>query len=218
MLQLLRHFTLALVLSGAYPAMAECALSLNHGRSTVSGIPTERVNDKLTTKYTRVETSIESSSAVNEVGLECELGYGFAASASSMWGIHAAVERDVYFTGLSYRGVEIFHDTRLLHISERADARTIRVSIAKYFDIDWFSPYVRLGIERVDAKHHVSIPIAQYAITYEQKYSKTAPYAGLGIVLFRKKSVSVRCEYQLESIKPHQVSTTTCGVDLRFQF
>lgn len=214
----LRVFLFALCATGTLPAVAECSLSLTHGRSKVSGIPTERVDEKLTTKYTRVETSIESSSTVNELGMECELGYGFAASLSGMWGIHAAVERDVCFNGLSYRGVEIFKDTRLVHISEEADARALRLSVAKYFDIDWFSPYLRLGVERVDAKHSVAIPIDRALIMYEEHFSKTAPYVGIGLVLFRKKTFSGRCEYQLESIKPHEIRTITCGVDLRFAF
>lgn len=209
------------LLYATVPVFAHCNASIGVGTGKVKGIPTERVDDFLTTPYTSVDTKVTSNSSVHEIGFECDLGKGFAASVSYMDGLHASVERDVSFNGFHGYGIDI-PERVLFHISERAEAHALRLSFAKYFELGFMDPFIRVGAEAINAEHRAFIPISindtRIEIAYERTYRRTFPYAGIGFALWRERPLSLRVEYQLESIHPHEVSTLTVAVVGRFKF
>lgn len=211
----------ALLLSSALlissEASADCSFTLSGGEMQLSGLSTAQVDADLTTKFTSVERRITSKSKVTEIGIECELGYGIAVAASEMSGFSASIDRDVYFTGYQSPQMTIPR-TLLFHVNEEVSARAVRLSLVKYFDLGTLSPFVRIGVEHVDAVHRAYLPLGKYSLSYQEDASVTAPYVGVGIAIARKGPISLRLEYQLEAPHPHQLTTMTLGINGRFEF
>jgi hypothetical protein len=98
MAKCLVHLLLILVCTSV---RAECSLNLSYGKGNVLNIPTDHIEDALTTNYTRVTTRTDGSSNVNEIGLECEVANDFFISVSHLEGLQASASHDVFFRGLT---------------------------------------------------------------------------------------------------------------------
>ncbi len=201
---------LVLCLAQSY-TYAACGMTLSYGQSHLSGIPTEKINRKLTTKYTRVETDVVPSGTVTELGLECALSKQSSVALSVMTGVSAAVYRDVHFTGATYKEWEL-PPTKLFELDQRATARLERISYLYHFGDSFIAPLVRLGIERVTAKHTASVSAFGYSLARSEEKKLTAPYLGIGLTFGRDRRFSYRIEYQIESLPPHKLTTLTAGV------
>jgi hypothetical protein len=208
---------LAFALLFALPSvvLAECGVELSHGKITLHGIPTKRGDDLLTTKYTRVETRLDTTSSVSELSFECEFGNGYALSASHLFGLEVSADRDVYFTGYEGRGIKI-PPGFIVTVHEHVRASANRISGLKYFDFGNVAPYVRLGVEDVRASHRVWVTWRDYTLAREESERKIASYFGLGVAISRKKTFMLRAEWQMLAMKPRQVSLWMIGIHGQF--
>ena len=137
---MLKKFLVAsAVLTLASAAYADCSFNIAGGKMRLSGLGPNRVDAKLTTRYTSVERQVNGKATIGEAGIECELGYGFALSLSEVWGIKASIDRDVRFSGYNskYGNIGGFS---LFHVNEEASARAMRVSALKYVDFGSVAP------------------------------------------------------------------------------
>ena len=217
------------LVAAATLAQADCGLSLAVGKMRITNVPTQRADGHLTTKYVGVRTNVHSSSRVFEEGIECALGAGFSFALSGIQGLHASVDRTVYFKGYSAHGIALLPPTDLFDLSENVSARAVRVSALYTLGSDWtVAPFVRLGIERVRAVHTAKIPFTYtdpdgekvYFLSYEKQYEKTAPYLGVGLTYkpFERIPVYARIEYQYMAPSPHKLDAILLGVTASFAF
>ena len=223
-------FLLAALFAATSSAEANCGATAATGTARVSHVPTDRVDNKLTVSVgkvnlTAVRETVTSKSTVSEVGVECELGYGFSATLSGFRGLHAGVDRTVYFPGYSTHGVTL-GTVDLFDLKEAASMHAVRVSLLKHFFEDsLISPFLRAGFEHVTGTHTAAIPLPYkgsdgqkvISITYEKAYKGTWPYLGAGADLLHKGPFVIRAEYQIMSIKP-RIDAFMIGAVLRFQF
>lgn len=218
----------AAVLASASTAHANCGLSLAVGTMRVANIPTARIDSHLTTRYTAVHTTVRSSSRVNEEGVECELGKGFSLAISGIQGMHVGVDRTVYFTGYKAHGITL-PPIDLFDLKEEASGRAIRVSALYTQGREWpVSPFIRLGVEQLKAKHIAKLPLTYtdpdgervYAFSYEKSYNKTAPYVGAGLTLtpWKNLPIKARIEYQYMAPSPHRADAIFFGIVANFAF
>lgn len=207
----------AAMLAAHLPVSAACAFQLATGKGYISNIPTERVDARLNTDYTFVDTTVRERSTVSEIGVECALGAGFAVSLSRLFGLRASVGRDLYLKG--YQSDEVSVSAIYLgHIEQYAVAKADRLSLVGYADAGILSPYLRIGVERIDAVHRVEVPIGGLVLSKEMRKSVTAPYLGAGIAFWRDRPISLRIEWQYESLRPHLARTIMLGIDAKFAF
>jgi opacity protein-like surface antigen len=162
-------------------------------------------------------STVDAKSSANELGVECQIGMGFALSVSDVWGIHAAVDRDVLLSSPVPQETSPV-DVLRVHVSEDYEMSAQRLSLLKYVDLGYVSPYLRVGVEHVKATHRVSVPIDVGAFTVEERKAKNSPYVGVGVLLFPSSPIGLRCEYQLESTSRHRIATVMIGLYGHFSF
>ena len=91
----------SIFLIGSASAHAECSLNLSYGQGNVSNIPTEHVQDALTSRYTHVESHVDGRSNIHEIGAECEVWRDFHIAVSHLDGLQASVNHELYFNGFA---------------------------------------------------------------------------------------------------------------------
>ena len=229
MLNSLRFSLVVVAFALATCAEAKCGLSLAMGHATIENVPTSRIDDRLTTRYTGVRTTVDAKSTVREEGIECDLwpSVGLSVAVSGMQGLRANVDRTVYFKGIDFHGLSV-GQTDLFTLNEQAKVSALRISLLEHVRLgqSFVSPFVRIGIESVRGTHSASIPLAYkdedrdkvLALTYSKEYKKAAPYLGAGITFWRDSPISLRVEEQVLCLHPHLIKVFMVGAVAQFAF